>query len=184
VAGTATLGGDTTVSTGSGDATFTGTVNGGQALTVNSIGTTTFSAAVGNTTALASLRTDEGGTTVLGGNVTTTGDQTYTDAVTAGAITFTTTGGGSISAANAANDFTGTVTLSTARPAGTTTGNVTLTDANSLTLTGNVGGDLTATAGADGNLTFAGVVVVSGNLTATAGLQINQTNTDSIAESR
>ena len=78
-ADTTTLAANTTISTGSGNATFTGAVNGGQALTVNSSNVTTFSAAVGNGTALTSLTTNAGGSTVLGANVTTTGAQTYGD---------------------------------------------------------------------------------------------------------
>ncbi|TWA82081.1 hypothetical protein FBZ85_102456 [Azospirillum brasilense] len=81
VAGPVTLAGTTTVDAGSGAVTFNGTVNGAQALTVNSSGATRFSAAVGNTTALASLTTDADGTTSVT-SVTTSGAQTYNDAVT------------------------------------------------------------------------------------------------------
>ncbi|QCO18067.1 filamentous hemagglutinin N-terminal domain-containing protein (plasmid) [Azospirillum brasilense] len=81
VAGPATLAGAVTVDAGNGAATFNGTVNGAQALTVNSSGATRFNAAVGGTTALASLTTDADGTTSLT-SVTTSGAQTYNDAVT------------------------------------------------------------------------------------------------------
>ncbi|KAA0687842.1 filamentous hemagglutinin N-terminal domain-containing protein [Azospirillum brasilense] len=81
VAGPATLAGAATVNAGSGAVTFNGTVNGAQALTVNGSGATQFNAAVGNTTALASLTTDADGTTSLKA-VTTSGAQTYNDAVT------------------------------------------------------------------------------------------------------
>ncbi|MBI3386843.1 MAG: filamentous hemagglutinin N-terminal domain-containing protein, partial [Deltaproteobacteria bacterium] len=72
--------------TGNGAVTFVGAVNGAQALTVNSSGVTTFSGGVGGTAALSSLTTDSGGTTAInGGLVSTTGAQTYNDAVTLGA---------------------------------------------------------------------------------------------------
>ena len=113
-----TLGGDTTVSTGSGNITFNGTVNGTQSLTANSTGITLFAGAVGNSTALTSLTTNAGGTTrINGGSVRTTGAQTYNDAVTFGANTIltgttptfgsTVTGGGF----NLALNFSGTTTI-------------------------------------------------------------------------
>ncbi|MDQ2103304.1 filamentous hemagglutinin N-terminal domain-containing protein, partial [Azospirillum isscasi] len=118
VAGTTTLSGTTTVNAGSGAITFTGAVNGAQALTVNGSGATTFTAAVGGTTALASLTTDAGGTTSLR-NVTTTGIQTYNDAVTlngtysTGSGAFTANGavtlGGDTTVNGGAATFTGAV---------------------------------------------------------------------------
>ncbi len=73
-----------------------------QALTVNTSGRTVFGGTVGATNALASLTTDnEGpqdlGTFLNGGSVTTTGAQTYNDAVTLGAATtLTSTAGGDV----------------------------------------------------------------------------------------
>ena len=94
----------TKVSTGTAGTTFSGTVDGGQSLAVNTTGTTTFNGAVGGTTALTSLSTNKGGTTAInGGSVKTSGadGQVYNDVVTlganttldaaAGAITFATT---------------------------------------------------------------------------------------------
>ncbi|MBL8793530.1 MAG: Ig-like domain repeat protein, partial [Planctomycetia bacterium] len=86
------------ITTDDGNVTFSGTVNGNFDLTVNTANaTTTFTGAVGGDVALASLTTDAGGTTELnGGSVSTTGAQTYNDAVTLGAdtdINTTTTGG-------------------------------------------------------------------------------------------
>ncbi len=86
-------------STGSGNITFNAAIDGAQALTVNTGGTTSFLGAVGTTTALTRLTTDAPGTTVLGGGryilsgstltlndaVTLTADTTITDA---GAVTF------------------------------------------------------------------------------------------------
>src|SRR5262249_50310638 len=95
-----------TVSTGSGATTFTGAVDGAGALTVNSTGTTTFNAAVGNTTPLASVTTNAGGGTVLnGGAVTTTGAQEYDDNVSINGH------GATLTTANGPVSFAGTTTL-------------------------------------------------------------------------
>ncbi|MBI3506722.1 MAG: S-layer family protein, partial [Proteobacteria bacterium] len=127
--GAVTLGTSTTVNSGTGNVTFSGTVDGttsgGQALTVNSAGTTLFSSAVGGvggTTALASLTTDASGTSSLR-NVTTSGAQTYNDDVTLnGAYTTTNTGVGT-SAFIAAK----TTTLAGDTTVSTGLGNVTFT---------------------------------------------------------
>lgn len=89
--GAVTLGTATTLRSGSGAINFNGTVDGGHALAADTGGTTTFTGAVGSTTALASLSTDAGGTTAInGGSVRTSGAQTYGDAVTySGATAFT-----------------------------------------------------------------------------------------------
>src|SRR5260221_11188393 len=87
-AGTTTVAGATTINAGASAITFTGTVNGPNALTLNSSGADPVTSAVGNTAALASLTTNAGGTTAInGGVVTTTGAQAYGDAVTLGAAT-------------------------------------------------------------------------------------------------
>src|SRR5207237_1182032 len=85
-------------STGAGNIGFGSTVDGAFALTVNTAGVTTFGGAVGGATALASLTTDAPGATALnGGSVTTTGDQSYSDAVTLGTdTTLISTGGGAV----------------------------------------------------------------------------------------
>ena len=72
-------------SSGIGAIGFGSKVDGAHALTVNTGGTTSFGDAVGGTTALTSLTTDTGGSTMLGGNVTTSGAQAYNDVVTLGA---------------------------------------------------------------------------------------------------
>jgi hypothetical protein len=81
------LGAATTLtSTGSGDITFGGNVNGGFALTVNTAGATKFGGNVGQTTRLVSVTTDAAGTVTFGGaGVATTGTQTYNES----AVTFT-----------------------------------------------------------------------------------------------
>jgi len=81
------LGADTTLtSTGGGNIAFVSTVDGARP-DGDTTGATRFGSTVGAATALASLTTDAGGTTSLGGNVTTTGAQTYNDAVSLGADT-------------------------------------------------------------------------------------------------
>lgn len=94
------LGGDATVSTGSGAATFAGTVDGPYRLVVNAGGDTTFAAAVGGTTPLSHLETDAAGRTLVGGGSITTGgpsSQRYADAVVLGANTvFTALNGAAI----------------------------------------------------------------------------------------
>lgn len=82
--GNVVLGADVTFS--GANVTFSGTINDDAAatqrtLTVNSAGVTTFDGAIGGTRALAALITDAGGSTLIGGNVTTAGAQTYGDAV-------------------------------------------------------------------------------------------------------
>ncbi len=108
------------MSTGSGGITFTGAVNGAQALTANSTGTTLFSAAVGGTTALSSLTTDVGGTTTLTGNVTTSGTQSYGDNVTIAA-------GSTLTTTNSLVSIGGTTTLNGSLTVNTGSGNITFT---------------------------------------------------------
>jgi filamentous hemagglutinin family protein len=81
--------GPITVTTNNAAINFGGSVDGIQSLAVNSgSGTTTFGAAVGGTTPLASLVTGTGGTTAItGGSIHTSGAQNYDDAVTLGAAT-------------------------------------------------------------------------------------------------
>jgi hypothetical protein len=76
----------TLTSTDSGDVSFGKTINGAQSLRVNTAGVTRFMGVVGNASPLTSLATDMGGTVFLnGGAITTTGTQTYDDAMTLGA---------------------------------------------------------------------------------------------------
>src|SRR5258705_6030798 len=56
-------------STGNAAVSFNGTVNGGQALTVNTTGTTTFGSTVSYSSALTHLKTNTGGTTSLSGEI-------------------------------------------------------------------------------------------------------------------
>ncbi len=172
------LTGDSIISTGSGAVTFSGTVNGARALTVNSTGLTTLSGAVGVVTPLSSLTTNAGGTTVIdGGAVTTTGSQTYNNAVSvSGAATLS--AGGSISAADAVTATGGLLTLNagtgitltnagndfTTVLASVTAGDLALTDTNNLILNGvTANGSVRVVAGAD--LTLNGAVTTTATAT-------------------
>ena len=75
-----------------------GAVNGPGALNLIGNGTVTLGGSVGNTTALASITQDAATTLNINGSlVRTTGNQTYSGAVTTGgATTLRTTGGGNI----------------------------------------------------------------------------------------
>jgi autotransporter-associated beta strand protein len=98
-----TLGAATTLGTtgSNGNAiTFNTTIDGGHALTLNTPGATTLGAAVGNTTPLASLTTNSGGSTAInGGKVVTTGGQSYHDSVTLGADTLLKSSAGGVNLA-------------------------------------------------------------------------------------
>lgn len=85
--GNVTLGGNSSVSSNASTIGFGGTVNGGFALTTAAAGGTTFGGAVGTGTALSSLQVSSGPTTLNGGAVTTTGNQTYGSVLTLGANT-------------------------------------------------------------------------------------------------
>ncbi|MCW2241359.1 filamentous hemagglutinin N-terminal domain-containing protein [Azospirillum canadense] len=145
--GTSTLAGDTVVSTGSGAVTFTGTVNGAKALTVNSTGATQFNGAVGGSTALASLTTNAGGTLSLK-SVTTTGAQSYGEAATLN---------GTYVTSNAAVSFGGAVTLAGDVVVNSGSGNV--------TFTGTVNGAKALTVNSTGATQFNGAVGGSTALT-------------------
>ncbi len=168
--------GPVTVTTHDAPVNFNGTVNGAQALAVNAgSGTTTFSAAVGATTALASLATDAGGTTALNGaTVRTSGAQAFNDAVTLGAGTTLTgsdvTFAGSLDGAQALTvNASGTTTFG-----GVVGGNTAL-----ASLTTNAGGSTALNAGAvttSGAQTYNDAVTLGADTTlAGAGLTFNGT---------
>ena len=115
--GNTILGGDTTISTGSGNVTFGGTIDGNFSLTVNDSGTNTFMGTIGGATALANITTDAPGLSILNGNLTVTGAINLLDGITANNRVLTSTGGGGITMNNANNtspatiNTTGAVTL-------------------------------------------------------------------------
>jgi len=95
---------DTVLTAGAGGVSFGGAVDGAYALTVNTRGDTTFLGTVGATQALTNLTTDAstaGSVHLSGGSVTTTGAQSYGEAVVLGAnTTLSSTGSGDISFGN------------------------------------------------------------------------------------
>ncbi|MGB9428303.1 MAG: hypothetical protein WCC11_00245, partial [Gammaproteobacteria bacterium] len=127
-----TLGADVTLtSSGSGAIDFASTVNGAHNLSVSTGGTTTFGAAVGSTTALTSLNSSGGGTTTLDGNVSTTGAQTYSNALLLGGNVTLTSAGGSVLFDNTVDN------------AGASAENLTVNAiAGAVTFTGAVGGGI------------------------------------------
>ena len=64
------------------DIAFNGKVDGAQTLNVNAAGLTRFAGAVGAGTKLASVTTSALGSTQIGANISTSGDQSYNDPVT------------------------------------------------------------------------------------------------------
>ena len=87
----------TLASKAAGDIGFATTVNGPGALVVNTSGVTKFSGVVGGTTALASLKTDDAGTTYLNADLTVAGALLLQDAVIlTGNATLKSTGGDQI----------------------------------------------------------------------------------------
>ncbi len=170
-----TLTGATTLASGNTAITFNNTVNGGQTLTVNTTGTTTFAGAVGGTTALTSLTTNAGGTTAInGGSVRTTGAQAYNDNVTLGAPTTLTTTNSTIVATGAVN--AGGNTLSLAAGAGNVAMNNTNNDFGTVAVTSATNVGL-----ADINAIDLGASTISGSLVVNAGGAITQSGALSVA---
>ena len=187
--GAVKLGNDTVLATNGGAVTFDGTVDAagaGKDLTVNAgSGAVTFGGAVGSTASGAlgkvaigssgatafggsvnagSLNTDAGGTTSLNGNVTTTADQTYGDAVQVQSDLTFKTAGGDLVFADALDQAAGQnrkVTVDTGRGSADFTGPVTLASLDIASASGatlnNGGNAVGAIAGKLGNggLSFA-----------------------------
>ncbi|HEY0198066.1 MAG TPA: filamentous hemagglutinin N-terminal domain-containing protein [Rhodanobacter sp.] len=159
-----TLGGDAALgSSGNGAINFLSTVDGAHSLSVNTGGLTTFGGAVGGAMALTSLSTDTSGSTALGGNVTTSGAQTYGDAVSlSGNATLGSSGNGAIDFVSTVNgahsldiDTSGLITFGGA--VGNTMALTSLVSTGSTTLNASV-----ATSGAQ---TYTGAVTLGGNVT-------------------
>jgi len=158
--GAAELTAATILSTGSGNVAFTGGLDGGHALVVNSTGDTTFGGAVGGTTPLASLRTDAGGTTRIDGGGVTTATPTVTLAAAgAGASTVVSSG-----------QFYGDAVVLGAKAVLQAGGGLTAAvaiDADGITFAGTVDGAHALVVNTAGTTTFGGVV---GGTTALASL--------------
>ena len=87
----------TIVSTGGGNITFASTVDGAYNLTISTSGNTALDGKTGGSVALSSLTITGAVINLNGGNVTTTGNQTYNGAVTLGNITaLTSSSGGNV----------------------------------------------------------------------------------------
>ena len=159
-----TLNADTILNAGAGAINFANTLNSfdttARSLTLNATGTTTLTGIIGGTNVLSSLTTNAGGVTTINASaITTSGAQTYNDAVTmatiakvitstAGAITFGSTLSGAfglILSGNTGVTFTGAVgtptSLDVTAPNININANVTTTGAQSyhgaITLGGN-----------------------------------------------
>jgi hypothetical protein len=103
-------------STAGGDVTLNSGAAGNQALAINTDGVTRLGGGIN----VASLTTDAGGATEIAGDVTTTGAQTYGDAVrVSGTVALSSTSGGALTL-GAGVDGAGSVSLATS-------GNVTVT---------------------------------------------------------
>ena len=183
-AGTQTYGGAVTLgvnTTLKGSAiTFNSTIDGTHALTTNTAGATTFDGVIGGTTALASLTTDASGSAFIDTSaITTTGTQTYNNAVTLGVdTTLASTGnitfGSTLNGAHALTvDTSGTTTFSgavggttalaslTTDAAGTTdidTSAITTAGAQTYNNAVTLGADTTLTSSGSGNITFGSTV--------------------------
>ena len=179
-----------------GNITFTSTVDGAQALTVNAGGgTVELQGAVGGTTKLASLKVT-GGTITLSADVLTdngaitftgavdlAGDVTVSSGATGGAITFTSTVDGghalTVSAGSGTVDFQGAVGGTTKLASLTVTGGqidlYTVATTGNIDIEGSTGIALNGAtyASDDGDITFggAGGVTISGSLDSTVSLQ-------------
>jgi parallel beta-helix repeat protein len=180
VAGVAALVGDTVINAGSGDVTFSGTVdgtaNGQQSLTVNSSGATTFVRQVGSNFALKSLATDAGGSAATA-SVSTTKDQTYDDSGVSLSGPYQTTTGNFLVGGNA--ELAGPASIQTGGPGTITlTGTVDAQPGRGLTLKlTTAGGDVHLGAAVGGQNPLGGIVLAStadtGATTVTADGAIN-----------
>ena len=151
-----------TVSVGTGNATFSGVVGGTSplgALAVNSAGTTRFDAAV----SAASVTTDEPGTTLLNGNVTTSGAQVYHDIVEVRSGITLGTSNGAVTFDKTVDSETGETNALTVS---TGSGNVTFTDVvGGTTALGAVTVNSTGTTKFNAAVTAASVATNAGGTT-------------------
>ena len=148
------------------------TVNGAFTLAVNTTGATTFAGVVGPT--VVSVTTNVGGTTSIGANVTTTGAQTFNDAVSLTAsVTLTASTVTFFSLAGAGNSLTLTCSAAV-----TVDGAIYLGILNLLS--NGVGTtNLTGVISTNGTQTYSNAVSLTGNttLTSTGNLAISLSST-------
>ncbi|MES2050441.1 MAG: autotransporter domain-containing protein [Pseudomonadota bacterium] len=180
-----TLGGTTTLtSTDPSAINFASTVDGAYNLTVSTNGQTTFGGAIGGVTALTSLTTGAGGSTTLNGNVTSTGAQTFNNAVTLGANTTLLSATGSAIQLNGNVNALHNLTVSSAslgsRIGGDISGSGSLTQTSgTLTLTGTnnyTGGTIVSGGTLQGNSSS-----LQGAITNSAAVTFNQGATGTYA---
>ena len=158
-------------STGSGDITLAGTVNGAKTLAINTAGATVFSGVVGGSTPLTSITTDTPGTVAINTTaITTTGNQTYNEnAATLGVSTTLNAGAGDI---NFAGTIDGAFSLDL-NSTGTTTLGGAVGGTTALTsVTTNAGGTTAINGGAvttTGNQAYNDAVSLGANTTLAAG---------------
>lgn len=175
-----TLANNTTLNADNASAiTLNSTVNStgtNRSLTLNTTGTTTFGGAVGNTLALSALTTNSGGGTVInGGQISTTGTQTYNDAVTLASDT--TLNASNITFNNAVNS-TGANRSLTLNATGTSTFNAAVGNILALSsLTTNAGG---STAINGGQINTTGAQVYNDAVTLGANAVLASTSNDAI----
>ncbi len=109
---TTTLGAGLTVNGGANAVTLDGTIDGAQALALNGSGTVAINAAIGGTTALASVTSDDGGTADVNAAVRTAGSQSWNDSTIDLAANLSDSGAGGIALGNAASDALDVTALS------------------------------------------------------------------------
>jgi hypothetical protein len=175
------LAGVGTINATAGTTTINGTLNGGFALTLGGSGSISLAGVVGGTTPLASITANSSGLT-LATNITTTGSQTFNNAVLLGGNT-TLTGVG-VSFANTVNSDgtnrsltvtdSGTTTFSGAVGAGSALSSLTVNGGGTTTINGAV-----STNGAAGVAISGTNLMVNAAITTTGGggVTINESGT-------
>ncbi|MHB1221679.1 MAG: filamentous hemagglutinin N-terminal domain-containing protein, partial [Gammaproteobacteria bacterium] len=146
--------GNTVVTSGSGNITFNGMVNGANTLTLTTGGIKTLAGIVGGTVALTGLTLNGAGNNAINTTaITTTGDQAYSNATTLGANAILNAGTGAIT-------FSGTIDGGNS---------LTLTSSGAKTLGGIVGG---STALTSLTLNGGGTSILNGTAITTTGNQL------------
>ena len=178
-----TLNAGLTLNGGANDIRIDGTVNGAQALALNSTGTVNINAAVGGHTALTSLASDDGGAINVNNAVSTSGDLSLADTtIDLGISSLATTGAGNITIGNAATDtvvFSGATQLDSSVGTGdialnasaTLSADLTLNaGANDIVLAGNIKDDGAGGTSSDLVLNSTGATTISGTIGAISEL--------------
>jgi hypothetical protein len=146
--GAVTLSAATVITTTNSNVTLGSTINGANALTVSQgTGTLTFSGIVGGSTSLASISVNGSGTlNINGGEITTTGNQSYSGPVLIGANTTLTTSGGNVLFSSSIKSVTSERNITINAGSGNVTisgdlGNSTSETLNQASITQLTGGD-------------------------------------------